>query len=417
MTATTRIKSIFKNNEKVVENYFFMTALQVINTMFGILIYPYLIRTLGAQSYGLFIFAVSVSNYFIIAIEFGFHMPALKIVAENKTDTRVKNNVVSAIFTAKFFIAIAVSALFVIFAFLFSRINTNLALFSVVFSQIIASVIYPSWYFQGIQKMKIPTYIQLTIRVLSLPFLFLFIHTGDDILIYATIFSASNIVNALLCVLYLYKYEYIKYQFVKFSAIKQYFNDAKPFFWSSSTGVIKEESVNILIGSLFGMSELAFYNLAEKIVKIPRLLTMNINDAIFPKFISENKKNNVSKIIKFEMWIGIAIIALIIIFGKWAVLLLGGNEMQSAYPMAVILSITILVWLIVGSYISFVFIPAKKYYFVTKNQFVALLSFLLFFTIGILITKSIYVIIISITLSGVFEVLYCKYLIKKHKML
>jgi PST family polysaccharide transporter len=265
--------------------------------------------------------------------------------------------------------------------------------------------------------MKIPTYIQLTIRVLSLPFLFLFIHTGDDILIYATIFSASNILSALICVLYLYKYEYIKYRFVKLSAIKQYFNDAKPFFWSSSTGVIKEESVNILIGSLFGMRELAFYNLAEKIVKIPRLLTMNINDAIFPKFISENKKNNVSKIIKYEMWIGIAIIALIIIFGKWAVLLLGGNEMLSAYPMAVILSITILVWLIVGSYISFVFIPAKKYYFVTKNQFVALLSFLLFFTIGILITKSIYVIIISITLSGVFEVLYCKYLIKKHKML
>ena len=43
MKQLENIKLRFKNNGKVVENYFFMTALQIISSAFGVLIYPYLI--------------------------------------------------------------------------------------------------------------------------------------------------------------------------------------------------------------------------------------------------------------------------------------------------------------------------------------------------------------------------------------
>lgn len=417
MSQITKIKSMYKNNGKVIENYFFMTAMQLINTLFGILIYPFLIRVLGAHSYGLFVFALSVSNYFIIVVSFGFNLPALKLIAENKDNIVLKNNVMSAIFTAKFFIAIFATIVFYIFAIFIPQINENLLLFSLVFGQIIASVIFPSWYFQGVQKMKIPTLIQFGTRILSLPFTFFMINNASDIIIYAYIFTLSNIFSALLCMIYLYKYEDISYTFVKFSIVKKHIKDATAFFGSSSAGVIKEESVNVIIGSMFGMTELAYYNLAEKIVRLPRMFTMNINEAIFPKFISDKNERNVRKIIKYEVFVGLIIIIFIAVFGRWAILLLGGVEMLSAYPMAIILSITILVWLIVGSYISFVFIPAKKYFYVTQNQFIALISFLLFYLVGYFISKSIFVVIIAITLSGICEILYCNYLIKKHKMI
>ena len=63
-------KKIFINNKKIAENYFFMTLLLVLNSFFGLLIYPYLIRTLGAESYGVYIFASTVVNYFICFIGF-----------------------------------------------------------------------------------------------------------------------------------------------------------------------------------------------------------------------------------------------------------------------------------------------------------------------------------------------------------
>ena len=60
MTIFNKLKSLFANNEKVVENYVFMTAMQIISSAFGILIYPYLIRVLGIEPYGSFVFAIAI---------------------------------------------------------------------------------------------------------------------------------------------------------------------------------------------------------------------------------------------------------------------------------------------------------------------------------------------------------------------
>ncbi len=411
------VKSKLKNNAKVIENYFFMTALQVINSLFGILIYPYLIRVLGAESYGLYIFALSITNYLSIFISFGFAFPALKLITENRNNKLIKNEVASAVFTSKSILAVFSFLILIILIFSIPGFYKNKFLLLIVFSQVISTIIYPTWYFQGIQKMKILTYIQLTMRVLSLPLTFIFIKNPNDIVKYAIIVSSTNISSALIALIYLYKNESIRYQFIAVSVLKKYFKDALPFFWSSSTGIIKEESVNIIIGTFFGMKDLAFYNLAEKIITIPRMLTLNINDALFPKMIVNKEKSSVKKIIRYEIWIGLVVMSLIIIFGHWIVLLLGGKEMLNAYPMAIILSFTVLVWLVVGSYISFIFVPAKKFYFVTKNQLVAFISFFIFCIPSLLIYKNIYIIVISLSLSGLCEIIYCNYLIKKNNLL
>ena len=51
--------------------------------MFGLLIYPYLIKTLGTDSYGIFLFATTIANYFICFVGFGFDMYGLRMIAEN----------------------------------------------------------------------------------------------------------------------------------------------------------------------------------------------------------------------------------------------------------------------------------------------------------------------------------------------
>jgi len=411
------LKSKVSNNTKVIENYFFMTALQVINSFFGILIYPYLIRVLGAGSYGMYVFALSVTNYLGLFISFGFAFPALKLIVEHKDNRQIKNEVASAVFTSKLILASVSFLILLLLIFLIPSFYKNKLLLIIVFSQVISTVIYPVWYFQGIQKMKIITYIQLTLRILSLPFTFILIKNSNDILKYAIIVSTTNTMSAIIALIYLYKKELIRYHFIPLSILKNYFKDALPFFWSSSAGTIKEESVNIIIGLFFGMKELAFFNLAEKIIIIPRMLTMSINDALFPKIIVNNDKKSIKKIIKLEFIIGVIVFIFIAIFGKWIVFLLGGSGMLNAYPMAVILSITVLVWLLVGSYISFIFVPAKKYYFVTKNQLVALISFFIFCVPGLLIYKNILVIVFSLSISGICEIVYCNYLIKKNNLL
>ncbi len=417
MTIIDKLKFGYKNNDKVVENYFFMTALQLFSSAFSILIYPYLIRVLGSESYGTYVFAFAVVNYFLGFISFGFHFPSLKIISQNTDDIVVKSKTVSAIFTAKILISILASVIFVILLFAVPIMQSNKLLFCIIFGQVISEILYPAWFYQAIQKMAIVTYYQLFFRIASLPFIFIFIKTPNDINIYAIVATLSTVLPSIGLFLYLLFKEKIRISLIPVNQLKIFFTDAFPFLGSDITGIVKHESVTVIIGTFFSMHDVALYDLANKIIIIPRMITRNINMAIFPKIINNLKTETIKYLIRIEYYIGLSVVVFISLFGYWITLFLGGKDMIDAFPLAIILSFTVIVWLVVGCYINFVFIPQKKYYYVTKNQLVALFSFLIIGIPAILLTNSIIAIVSALTISGFSEILYCKYLIKKHNML
>ena len=86
---------------KVLENYAFMTALQVFSALISLIIYPYVIRTVGAASYGAYVFALTIIGYFQILTDFGFDSPCAKRIVDNKDNNEKKSEILSAVFTAK----------------------------------------------------------------------------------------------------------------------------------------------------------------------------------------------------------------------------------------------------------------------------------------------------------------------------
>jgi PST family polysaccharide transporter len=394
-----------------------MTVMQVIGSFLGIIIYPYLIRTIGASHYGLYIFSLSFTNYFVAFISFGFTIPALKNTIASKNDVYKISEIVSSVFTAKLYLCLISSIIFLVLLYTLPILKSNKLLFIISFTQIIGEVLFPVWYFQAKQKMKIVTYIQVTYRLLSLPIIFLIIKNDSSLNILAAITSLTVILAGITSTLLLIYVEKIKFHIVKLSSLKSYFIESTPFFWASSTGIFKQESITIIIGTFFGMKDVALYDLANKLIVLPRTLTMTINSALFPKIIDNHNPQTISKIIKYETFLGMAIMLAIVILGKWAILLFGGETMMDAYPMAIILSFTVLSWLVVGCYLYFVFVPLNTYSYISNNQMVATVAFFVFCLSGILIFHNIIIVVISISLSGLCEILYCKYLIKKHKLL
>lgn len=408
---------LFKSNKVVVENYFFMTVLQVLNTLFYVLIYPYLIRTLGAESYGLYVFAMSIVTYFVSFVGFGFDLPAVKIIAQYPTDEKLKAHTLSCIYTAKIYLEILSLVVFSIIIFSVPYMRNNWALLFICFSQTLTNIIFPQWYFQGLQKMRIVTYVQLGLKLISLPFIFLTIHTSNDINAFALIASITSIAGGFGAAVIIRFYDKIRIQIMPFGAVKKWFAEATPFFLSTSASLIKEQSVAILIGVFFGMKDVAIYDLANKIVAVPRLLLTSINGALFPNIVSKFSTALIKKILRYQVYLCLFIIGLIALFGKWVVLLMGGVSLAGSYPLAIILSVTILPWLIVSSFIYFIFVPNNNYYFVTKNQVVALISFVVYAAIGLLFIDNISVLAAALSLSGLTEIVFCSYLIRKNALL
>ena len=417
MAAFTDIRALFKSKKVVVENYFFMTVLQVLNTLFYVLIYPYLIRTLGAESYGLYVFAMSIVTYFVSFVGFGFDLPAVKIIAQYPADEKQKAHTLSCIYTAKIYLEIISLIVFSIVIFSVPYLKINWILLFICFSQTLTNIIFPQWYFQGLQKMRIVTYVQLGLKLISLPFIFFTIHTSNDINTFALIASITSIGGGVGAAAIIRFYDKIRIQIIPFGAVKKWYADATPFFLSTSAGMIKEQTVAILIGVFFGMKDVAIYDLANKIVAVPRLLLTSVNGALFPNIISKSSNELIKKILRYQVYLCLLIIGFIALLGKWVVVLMGGVSMLGSYPLAIILSVTILPWLIVSSFIYFVFVPTNNYYFVTKNQLVALISFVVYAAIGLLFINNIYVLAAALSLSGLTEIVFCSYLIRKNSLL
>lgn len=390
-----------------------MTALTFVSALVGLLLYPFVIRQVGTEAYGLYVFALTVSNYFDLLVNYGFDTPAVRRVVECKDDKQALSAILSAIFTGKLLLFALSLLVFIPLVLFVPLMRENWLLFSLPFIQIFGMMLFPIWYFQGRKNMKIVTIINLIFRLLMIPLVFLFISSPEDNVLYMLIVVGMVFLGGVVATFQIRVRDRISYGLANLSELKIYFKEGWSFFLSSITGVFKESTLTLFLGICFGMHEVALYDLAVKIVNIPRLFTQSINKALFPEVVDKASKSRVKKIFRYEALIGLLVMACVAVFGYFLVLFMGGKEMLMAYPMAVILSVTIFTWLIVGAYIHFVFVPNNRYSFVAKNQFVAMISCLLIFGLIYGLTQSVFSVVIALSLSGIVEILYCIYLTKK----
>ena len=63
-----------------------MTILKVFMLVLPLISYPYLIRVVGSENFGLVVYTLSIIAFFRIFVKFGFEMSAVKNVAQNSQD-------------------------------------------------------------------------------------------------------------------------------------------------------------------------------------------------------------------------------------------------------------------------------------------------------------------------------------------
>jgi len=406
-------KKIFINNKKIAENYFFMTLLLVLNSFFGLLIYPYLIRTLGAESYGVYIFASTVVNYFICFIGFGFDMYGVRLIAENPFSIKKKSNVLSIIFTTKLYLEIVSIILAILVSFVFPILRTYFWVYIVCFANTLLNIFFPTWYFQGVQKMRVVSYIQLIFKLLSLPFIFIFIKKPDDILLFAIIMTASSLLGALYAFIHLLVFEKLKISLVPIKHTLVYIKESQYFFYTNFLNMMKIQTINLIIGTRYSMTDLALYDLANRIVSIPLMLITNINSALFPKVVSNFNVPLIKKILMTERIIGILAVLTVVIFGKIAIQILGGEAMEGSYWIAVILSFTIFAFLQTSCYIGLILIPNRKDSYVLKDLILSFTTLFTLIVLGMLLSKNILVLPLAFSLAALAELLYLRNVSKK----
>jgi len=178
---------------KLFENFISLSFLQVATYILPLISLPYLVRVLGPDKFGLVIFAQSFVQYFAMFIDYGFNFSATREVSVNKDNKHATNEIFSTVLFVKFLFLLISFLVSVCLIFSFSKFRQDWFLYFISFSNLLGNVLFPQWFFQGMERMKTIAILNVVSKIIVIILIFIFVKTQGDYIIVVFLQSIGKI--------------------------------------------------------------------------------------------------------------------------------------------------------------------------------------------------------------------------------
>lgn len=300
-------------NKTIIENFSYLSVFQIFALLSPLITYPYLIRVVGLENYGVVIFAQALVTYFSLIINFGFNISGPRDVAICRNEHKALSEFVSSIYIIKFFLWALCLGVYMVLIFGSDFFHDQLIVYIFAFFITLNDVFFPIWFFQGIEKMKYITYVNLFVRSLFIIAVFIFIKGPSDYVFIPLLNSIGAIISGIISTYLVFKKESIEFNRVPKAILQIRFKEGMTLFISTVSQQVYLYMNKILIGKFLGMQEVTIYDLAEKITLIMKTLAGTIAQATFPKISREKSISYINKVMLLVVSL-VMLIYLIIFF-------------------------------------------------------------------------------------------------------
>ncbi len=328
-------------HKTIIQNFSYLSVLQIFNLILPLATYPYLIKVLGKETFGLVVFAQAIVGYLVILVEFGFNLSATKEVSIHRNDKEKLSEIVSSILQIKGGLFLFSASIMTFFVFLIPHVNEYKTLFFLTLWMCFYDFIFPIWYFQGIEKMKYITLMNLLSRTIFVVLIFILVKERKDYLFVPLIYGIGSVVAGVVSITIVFTHN-IKFIWQPYNILKYYFKNSIPIFISNLSTSLSLSTNKVILGLSLGMQEVAYYELAEKLSLISKTPIQLIGQAIYPQ-VAQNKNR---KFLKGAFLITLIVTSIIllggILFANTIIKLAGGLEMVKSVMVFQILIISII---------------------------------------------------------------------------
>ncbi|PQB07828.1 hypothetical protein BST83_12190 [Polaribacter filamentus] len=95
------LKKSLHKNKNLIKNFSFLSILQVSQMLIGVVIFPYLIKVLGTNNYGIVAYSQAVLGYAVLFVNYGFNITGTREIAKNKLNKDKMSRIFSTILIVK----------------------------------------------------------------------------------------------------------------------------------------------------------------------------------------------------------------------------------------------------------------------------------------------------------------------------
>ena len=173
-------KGLQNHQRALIFNFNYLAVLQVFQLVLPLITYPYLIRVLGAELYGVVAFANAVVVYFNVFIDFGFNISEIREISVNRDDLSQVSKSVSTVIVAKLLLTLVAFVVLFALVFFVPALKAHGWLYLASLGMLLDTALNPRFYFQAVEKMKFITLLNVGARLLFLVMIFVAVKAPED---------------------------------------------------------------------------------------------------------------------------------------------------------------------------------------------------------------------------------------------
>ena len=162
------------------DNILALGVVQLSNYAIPLITLPYLTRVLGPEAYGKVAFAQVLMAYFILLTDYGFSWSATRKISAHRAERAYISRVFVGTWTAQWLLVFGAAALATVIVWASARLRPDAWMYAAAFTVVLGNALFPIWFLQGLERLKVVAGLQLFTRLLALIPIFMFVKEPAD---------------------------------------------------------------------------------------------------------------------------------------------------------------------------------------------------------------------------------------------
>lgn len=346
-----KFNRLIDNEEKrrFLGNFFSLATLQGMNYILPLLSLPYLVRVLGADKFGLLAFATAIIGYFIVLTDYGFNFTATREVTLHRDDKDKLSEIFSSVMIIKFLLFVISFFILTLLIILFKKFSSDPWLYYLTFGTVLGQILFPVWFFQGVEQMRYITIINIVSKILFTIAIFVLVKQSSDYLLVPLLTSLGAIVAGIYSLFLVYTRFDIKFKIQKIHILISYLKGGSNLFYTSVLGNLLTSSGTVILSFVSTNTVVGYYSAAERLFRAVVGLFAPITQALYPiscrkVMYEETARSYIRKIALIIGGVAFFIGTTVAIFSeKIIAIVYGGAFLSYSYILAVMM-----IWLFFG---------------------------------------------------------------------
>ncbi len=406
------------SKKTLVTNTIALMIIQILNYVLPFITLPYLSRVLDVNKLGLVFFAQVFMDYFFRLTMFGFDFSGVRSIAINRDDKEKTNLIFNSILCVQsIFLIISFSILSLLIIFI-PKFSADAIVYYFTFLSVIGNVLVFGWFYQGMERMKFITVLNIVTKTVGLLLIFAFIKNNNDYYLVPLFNSLGALVAGIISLIFIKKVFRIRFFIPKKNDIINTIKYSSQFFLTKVAIALYRQTNAFVLGLVVSTTAVAYYTSADKIFWAIFALYSTFIGALFP-YMSKNKDIKFfKKILKYLIILAIGFSLFLILSSKVLIILFFTEKMLPAINILRIFALTLGFYLFVDL-LGFPLLGAFGYVKETNNGYIVGGIYNLIGLIVLYLLNNITIYTVAFLVSSTYIIIFLHriYYVNKYKIL